>query len=256
VKAPFRLYGHRGAAAHHPENTRRSFRAALEAGADAVETDVRLCRDGRVVVFHDATGARTCRQGARLREVSSAEVCRWDAGGGEPVLRLEELLEELPSVFVNVDVKDCADDAAQAVLDVVRRCGAEDRVGLASFSDLTIRTLRRLGWRGQLGLGPGAVTAIRLLPSSLARWLVPGDAAQIPPSTRGVRLDDPALIERWHRMGLRVDYWTIDDPAEAVRLVRAGADGIVSNDPGAVRRALDAAGLPAGRGGEREVARP
>ena len=231
---PFRLYGHRGAAAHEPENTLRSFRAALRAGADAIETDVRLSADGEVVVFHDANGARTCGQRELLRRSPWASICQWDAGYGERPIRLEDLLEAFPGVFVNVDVKDLSPKAAIRTLEAVRRAGAEDRVGLGSFHVHVAQILRRAGWEGQLSLTIAEVAALRLLPEIAARWMVRGDAVQIPVRGSGFRLDRPSFVHRCHRLGLRVDYWTIDDPVLARSLVEAGADGIVTNDPAAI----------------------
>lgn len=237
---PFRLYGHRGAAAHHPENTLRSFRAAIAAGADALETDVRLTRDGEVVVFHDADGARICGRAERLRDRAWCDLAEWDAGGGERLLRLSDLLEEWPDHFVNVDLKDDAEEAAIRTLEVLRRAGRTEQIGLGSFHRRVARALRRAGFGGQLALAPEEVAAVRLLPLPLAARVVAGTAAQIPARWGGVRLDAPAFVARCHQLGLRVDYWTIDDPAQAAALVAAGADGIVTNDPAAVRAAIGA----------------
>lgn len=240
MEFPFRLYGHRGAAAHEPENTLRSFRAALNAGADAIETDVRLSSDGEVVVFHDANGARTCGRRESLRRSTWASICEWDAGSGERPVRLVDLLDAFPGVFVNVDVKDVFPEAAVRTLEAVRRAGAEDRVGLGSFHVHVAGILRKNGWRGQLSLSITEVVGLRLLPEAAARWLVRGDAVQIPVRSSGFRLDRPAFVDRCHRLGLRVDYWTIDEPERARALVDAGADGIVTNDPAAIARVLKA----------------
>jgi glycerophosphoryl diester phosphodiesterase len=124
---------------------------------------------------------------------------------------------------------------------VVRRQRAEARVGLGSFHTRVARELRRVGWAGQLALAPPEVAALRLLPTFVARPWVQGDAAQIPTHQGRIRLDGPRFVARLHAIGVRVDYWTIDDPAEAVALVKAGADGIVTNDPAAVGAAVRAA---------------
>ncbi|HHO53975.1 MAG TPA: glycerophosphodiester phosphodiesterase [Deltaproteobacteria bacterium] len=236
---PFRLYGHRGAAAHHPENTLRALEAAVQAGADALETDVRLSADGRVVVFHDADGARTCQQPHRLRDRPWAEIATWDAGEGQHPMLLSELLEVFGSLFVNIDVKDDDPEAARRTLEVVQASGRAETVGLGSFHARVARALRGAGWRGQLALTPRGVAAVRLLPLPLAQPLVRGDAVQIPTQRYGIRLDTPRFLSRCHALGLRVDFWTIDDPDEAIALVRAGADGIVTNDPAAIGAALE-----------------
>src|SRR5262249_5081969 len=77
-----RLYAHRGAAAEAPENTLDSFARALAHGADALEMDVHLTRDGVVVVSHDPDGARMCGVGRRFADANWDEIRRWDAGWG------------------------------------------------------------------------------------------------------------------------------------------------------------------------------
>ncbi|MBX2800640.1 MAG: hypothetical protein KTR31_23370 [Myxococcales bacterium] len=216
----------------------RSFAAAFEAGADAIETDVRLSSDGRVVIFHDEDGARTCGRPELLRRTPWDEVRTWDAGEGEHPVLLSDVLETWPDRFVNVDVKDGDPDAALATLQVLRRQERTGAVGLGSFHHAAVRALRRGGWSGQLALSPREVALTRFLPVPASRALVRGSAAQIPTHEGRIRLDAAWFVSRMHRLGLRVDYWTIDDPAEAVRLVQRGADGIVTNDPAAIAAAL------------------
>ena len=238
MRPTFRIYAHRGAAAHHPENTRRSFAAAVEAGADALETDVRMTADGEIVVFHDADGSRTCEQSATLASTVWSDVAQWDAGEGEHPMLLSEMLETWPEHFVNIDIKDDSVAAARATLKVVRAAGRQATVGLGSFHRTVAAAVREEGWTGQMALVPREVAAARLLPSVLSRLALYGNAAQIPTHQGMIRLDGPGFIARCHRLGLRVDYWTIDDPEVAKRLVHAGCDGIVTNDPGLIREAL------------------
>lgn len=234
----FRIYAHRGDAAYHPENTLPAFHSALEKGADALETDVRLTSDGEVVVFHDATGTRMTGQDRAVLACRWEEVRCWRTPDGQPPPLLAELLEAFPDVFVNIDVKDNLPLAAERTLSVVRRAGAAHRVGLGSFHTGVARALRMAGWQGQLALTVPEVAAVRLLPGLVGRLLVRGDAVQIPTHRAGVRLDRRRFVRRCHRLGLRVDYWTIDDPQQAVELVARGADGIVTNDPGAIAQAF------------------
>src|ERR1700689_2026557 len=113
-----RLYAHRGAAVELPENTLPAFRLALELGADAIETDAHLTRDGHVVLSHDPSGERCAGVPRAIRQSTLAEVRAWDMGHafrerhpGAPAERfliptLDELLTQLPGVPLNVDVKD------------------------------------------------------------------------------------------------------------------------------------------------------
>lgn len=257
---PFRLYAHRGASAILPENTLEAFARALSDGADALETDVHVTRDGAVVVHHDRTGHRTAGIARAVAQVTLDEVRRWDAGQGlvlgglrmggrgYRVPTLDALLGAFPDVPVNVDIKAHGRSVAARVIEVVRQCGAEARVTLTSVDDATCRAVRALGYRGPVGLGRLAglfvVAAPRFL---LRRFRPPGQALQIPWKFKGQRFDRPEVVQRARELGLRLDYWTIDDPALAASLVALGADGVMSNDPGRVRGAIDRA-LEAARG--------
>lgn len=242
------LYGHRGAAAERPENTMIAFERALALGVDALEMDVHLTRDDQLVVAHDADAARTT--GARLAwaELELADAQRLDAGWGfvaadgtRPfagqgirVPTFEEVLVAFPHVPINVDLK--GDRAVGVMLELVRRMGAEDRVTLASFQLATALDVRRRGYRGATALSGGEVISLLALPAVLWRQLpLTGTAAQVPTHQGAIRFDRPAFVAKCHSLGLRVDFWTIDDPVVAERLLALGADGIMTNDPAKMR---------------------
>ncbi len=246
---PRLLYAHRGASAELPENTMAAFRRGLERGATAIETDAHFTRDGHLVLSHDPTGARMAGIPTAIRDATLDEVCGWDvgrgfvepsgarpfAGKGHRVPTLEELLVELPGVPLNVDVKERRPGTIDALLLLLRRMGAEDRVRIVSFDARTLAEVRRRGYEGGLGLGFWDVLQSLVMPLAALRWLLrPGDAVQIPTRAAGLDLTRRDRIERWHAVGLRVDYWVINDAAEAKRLLAAGADGIMTDDPGAI----------------------
>ncbi len=245
---PRRLYAHRGASAEQPENTMPAFARALEAGADALEMDVHLTKDGVLIVAHDDTAQRTCGVPLAWRELPLADAQRLDAGwgfvardGSRPfsgkgirVPTFEEVLRAFPSTQINVDLKGEA--AVDAMLELVRRVGAEERVTLASFQLKTLVEVRRRGYHGETSLSQSEVATLLGLPALLWRQLpLTGNAAQVPTRQGPIRFDRPAFVAKCHSLGLRVDYWVIDDRAEAARLLELGADGIMTNDPAAIR---------------------
>lgn len=248
-----RLYAHRGAAAELPENTLPAFRRAVELGADAIETDAWLTRDGQVVLSHDPTGKRLAGDRRAIADCTLEEVWAWDAGRkarhratgerfegrGYRVPTLAEALVELPGVPFNVDVKEHSPRMIAAVLEVVRAAGAEERVLLASFDSATLRAIREAGYVGPTGMGQAEVARLALAPGPLWRAVrVEGKRAQVPLSAWGVKLARRGFVDRCHGKGLAVDFWTVDDPAVALRLVELGADGIMTDDPAAVAPAL------------------
>lgn len=213
------VYAHRGASAELPENTLAAFARALEVGADAIETDAHMTRDGRIVLLHDPH---------RVREQTLEQVRAWKPD----IATLDEALERFPGVVFNVDAKQTDPDMIPALVRCIRAARATDRVRIASFSTRNLERARALGYEGETGLAPNEIARAMFLPRAALRWFrVAGHAAQVPRRARGVRFDTQGAIDRLHALGLRVDFWTINDPDEAKHLFAMGADGVMTDDP-------------------------
>ena len=243
---PRLLYGHRGASAELPENTLPSFSRALERGATAIETDTHLTRDGQLVLAHDEDGRRMAGVSLAIRDATLAEVKAWDvgwgfvdaegkrpfAGRGFRVPTLDEALAEIGDVPFNVDLKARSPALGEQLRAILRRHRAEERVRIASFDLRMTRAIRGRGFIGALGLGIGEVGLLVGLPRAVLRRLLrPGDAAQLPIRAFGVDFASRGTIEKCHDLGLRVDYWVVNDAPTAARLLDLGADGIMTDDP-------------------------
>jgi len=243
------IYAHRGASFELPENTLESFALALSLGADAIETDAHLTRDGRVVLSHDPSGERAAGIPRAIAETTFSEVRSWDVGARFTPRRkgaftagvryriptLEEALEQFPGITFNVDAKQTVPDMIPALLRAICAQKAEARVRIASFSTKNLHRTRALGYTGETGLSPNEVARLMFVPRAALKWMRPrGHAAQVPRRSYGITFASQAAIDRFHMVGLRVDFWTIDDPAEAQRLFALGADGVMTDDPRAL----------------------
>lgn len=236
------LFAHRGSARQHVENTLPAFEEALQLGADVLELDVHMSADGQVVVSHDADGARLAGCANTIRTTPLAELQRWclqqPAGAGNAtgtLATLQELLERFPDAPLNIDIKQEHPDMVPALLALLTRHGATARVLLTSFSARTLWRVKRLGYAGPVGVSQLDAVRVLLGPRRLTQWLgAPGARLQIPTSFGPLDLSTRARIERAHALGLRVDYWVVDDLALAERLLDLGADGIVTGDCGAL----------------------
>lgn len=231
-----------------------AFERAVEIGVDALEMDVQLTRDDRLVVAHDDDCARTTAAQMRWDELDLVDARALDAGwgfvapdGSRPfagrgihVSTFDEILDAFPTMLINVDIK--GERSVGAMLEVLEAKRAVDRVTIASFQTRTSIAVRRRGYAGATALSQGEVATLVSLPALLWRQLpYTGSAAQIPTNRGALRFDRAAFIAKCHSIGLRVDFWTIDDPAEAARLLALGADGIMTNDPAAIRPVIHAA---------------
>ena len=240
------LYAHRGASFELPENTLEAFALALELGADAIETDAHMTRDGFVVLSHDPDGSRMAGVHRSIADATLAEARGWDVGARFVPRRpgafvrgaryrmptLEDALAEFPAVRFNVDAKQLDPDMTPALLRSIARARAADRVRIASFSTTNIRRVRALGYPGETALSPSEIARVMFVPRTALRWLrVEGFAAQVPRRAYGVSFTTQDALDRFHAVGVKVELWTIDDPDEADRLVALGADGVMTNDP-------------------------
>lgn len=228
------IVGHRGAAGLAPENTLASFEAAVAAGADRIEFDVRRTFDGQAVVFHDLTVDRFVAN-ARGRSVSRhslAEMTAIDAGAalGRPgclVPSLEAVLAALAGrVKLNVEVKGSGADgvlAAGLAADAIHAHGLGRDTVLSSFHESVLRHLA-----ARSGDLPRAfIFDERATGDVLGIARATGCAAVHPKST----LVDAAFMARCRDAGLAVRAWTVNDEAEMLRLMDLGVDGIVTDRP-------------------------
>ncbi|WP_245818810.1 glycerophosphodiester phosphodiesterase family protein [Haloechinothrix alba] len=233
------------------ENSLASFRRASAEGYRFIETDVQVTADGVVVVHHDSELDRTTDRSGQVSSLRWAEVSRARIGGIEPVSRLEDVLEELPEVLFNIDVK--IDAAVEPFVRVIERTGAIDRIGAAAFSGRRLARLRRLaGPKLATAMSPWSVHTLwsesRFRAARLGRRIT-GLMAQVPPSYGRFALLDERFVRTAHRSGAEVHAWTINTPLQMRRLLDMGVNGIVTDRPDLLRAVLRERGLwasPAG----------
>ena len=254
--------GHRGACAELPENTLAAFRRALEHGAEGIELDVALSADGVAVVMHDTSVDRTTSGTGDVADLTLEELRALDAGGGEPVPTLDEVLALAAGrAEVNIELK-AADAAAAVAACVARHPGLTWFASSGQWDALTELQALVPGARVYpLTLGVAGIAQLRALAvaagydeatldgeldrfSHLGRGL--DDALEFAArvgaagvSTWGEGLGT-ADVERIHAAGFEAWVWTVNDVDRAEELMRMGVDAICTDIPAGVlaRRAL------------------
>jgi glycerophosphoryl diester phosphodiesterase len=254
------VFGHRGSPVTHAENTVPSFRHAIDVGADGLEMDVHVTRDGFVVVSHDDSGLRATGVDRSICQSTFADVQTWvpqsPTGRDEKtqIPSLEAVLSEFPAVPMSIDIKPRDLRATTRVLEVLRSCRAQANVRLASFHHAVLQRVRALGYEGATGLSRREVAYCTFLPKHLAGALVKGTAAQVPMrwaprwvsdaakvTGRGSHFGDfanAAFLAKAKALGLEVHFWTVNDPQLARSLADLGADALITDDPALLVRAL------------------
>jgi glycerophosphoryl diester phosphodiesterase len=241
LEYPIRL-AHRGSRVLWPENTAEAFQGAVDLGYRYIETDVRITRDGVVVVCHDATLERTTNGTGPVERWDLEDLRRLDAGywfdepNGYPsrgaavrIRTLGEVFEMWPEVHFNIDLK--GPRMEWAVADLIKRHRRESSTLIGSFVDHRIARFRRIA-RGAIAVsaGPSAVVAmwaVSRVGGTMRRRVA---AYQLPFAYKSLPLDRK-YIDAIHRSGAQVHAWTVNEAADMHRMLDLGVDGIVSDRP-------------------------
>jgi glycerophosphoryl diester phosphodiesterase len=233
----FARVGHRGASALAAENTLDALHLAVELGCDMLEFDVLDLVDGTVVLVHELRRSQR-RQGLDALRARTPMLATLDEA-------LAFCAKELPGIGLQVDLKRRG--LERAVVDALRRHGVIERSWVSTFDAGSLRRMAELAPdlprsytlpRDRFGiskrgpLAPLVRAALGSLGASLPRRL-PAllQRSRADAFTLHHSVASPAAIARAHEFGAPVYVWTVDDAALAERLVRAGADGIITNDP-------------------------
>lgn len=258
------VYAHRGGAAFRPENTIASFDYGLSLGADGLEFDVRLSRDGVVVVHHDATLERTTNAAGPLSSLTADELAQVDAahwftpadarrqssgqtrafpyrGQGHGIPRLRQVLSRYPGVPLIIELKTNDPELARLAVEDVRAAKATDRVVLGSFGWRVLRSARRL--EPHIPTGASREEVRLALYRSWVRWPLGKEAYrefQVPERSGPTRIVSRNFIAHAHRAGIAVKVWTVNDPADMRRLLEWGVDALISDRPDLAMTAVNA----------------
>lgn len=234
VNNPY-IIGHRGAGARAPENTFESFRMAERLGADLIECDVHLSADDRIVIIHDETLERTTDGTGRVRDFTLEELKTLDAGNGQPIPTLEELFSWIRSktnLGVAIEIKGNAElypNIARFVAEEIVNHRMLDRSITISFNAALVREVRNIEPRVATGL------LLEEEPADLIRTARAALVTAILPSI-GILTPEMSSLAQEHL--LAVYTWVVNEPNDVWRALSAGVDGIGTDDPEIVARAM------------------
>ena len=227
------LGGHRGNPAEHPENTMKSFRSAIAAGCDLIECDVHLSSDGRLVVIHDHTLDRTTNGKGLVRDHTAAELRKLDAGEGEKIPLLQEVVElALGKVGLVIEIKQLPalyPGLEEKLLNMLRQLGAVSECAVVSFNHAAIHELRKMEPALQLDILEGA------RPMQQARMLREAGADIYSPHWGAA---DPQTVREVHAAGGAVAVWPVDDETAVAWCKWCKPDSIFTNRPKEIGAAL------------------
>jgi glycerophosphoryl diester phosphodiesterase len=243
------VIGHRGAPAYAPENTMASFRKGLECGSDWLECDVHLTQDEHLVVIHDDTLNRTTSGKGKVKKIKLDNLKKLDAGKGEAIPTLKELLSwvisqtHLKLVIEVKSEKKKKSESSKVILEkmdeIFQEFDSFDRAMVISFDHSLIEEIKKLNPRIAVGLlfpfNFKKINEAKLLEKTLkikADGLWPSFKAL----TRSL---PPHFVDHAHQQNLRVFTWTLNKPQEMVRALKMGVDGICTDVPDILRALIN-----------------
>ncbi|CAD5107032.1 glycerophosphodiester phosphodiesterase [Zestomonas carbonaria] len=242
------VIAHRGGRGLWPENSLFAFERASSLDVDMLEMDLRLSRDGELVVIHDKTVDRTTNGNGPVADLDLAELqaldagYRWSADGGESfpyrgqgvrIPTFAEVLERFPEQPKALEIKVPDVGMEERLCDLLTAHGQRDKVIVASFYDRTLQRFRESCPDVATAAGPGSVRLLVALDwIGLGRTLSPSyQVLQIPPSHGDLRVASPSLLRTAHERGLNVQLWTINEQPEMRQLLDMGAHGLITDYP-------------------------
>lgn len=253
LRTGFLAIAHRGGGKLAPEHTLAAYANALQLGADVIECDVHSTKDDALVCIHDATVDRTTNGKGKVRDLMLAELRALDAGyrfsqdGGQSfpargkgmqVPTLQEFLALSPTAGLSIEIKQADPPLAAPVVSALRAAGVVDRTVLVSFLDATMAEARALAPELTTGLALGEMlTFAGLDETTEPSYVPPGKVLQ----ASYTQLDPAQTVARAHRLGMKVQFWTVNQPDDMASLIKLGADGIFTDNPAAL---LDVLGGP------------
>lgn len=226
---------HRGASGFAPENTMAAFKKGIESGADSLELDVRLTKDGLPVICHDAHINRVSDGGKQfIHELTYSELSEYDFGSwfsdeyaGERIALFEDVLKlaEDSSIELNIELKNgplIPDDLEEQVLDLVYKYNMEHRSMYSSFDHKSLQKLYRLDNSVKIGL----IFHINLVDLFDYVDRCGMDVFSIHPNYFYITEE---MIEEAHKRGIKMNAYTLDDAEWAAKYEKMGADGLITN---------------------------
>lgn len=228
------IFAHRGASGYAPENTLEAFRLAMEQGADGIELDVHLTKDGEVVVIHDETIDRTGNGHGNVRDYTLEELKKFSFHNhmekyqGVQIPTLKEALNLVKNsrIKVNIELKTGIywyEGIEEKTMDIVKTMGMEDRVIYSSFNHYSIQKV--------LEQNSDAETAYLFsdVPLNMEKYAKDTGVKGLHPAVYHLKMAD--FLETYMKSGLKVRVWTVNNKEDMKMFIDAGVDAIITNYP-------------------------
>lgn len=222
--------GHKGTAGYAPENTLASFQKALNLSVDMIELDVHKSKSGEIVVIHDNTVDKTTNGSGKVGELTLKELKKLDAGNGERIPTLTEVLDLVDNkIKINIEIKtrDATKGVVKIIEEYVQKNYTYKSFLVSSFDYRNLIKVKLLNFKIPLGV----ITKRKLiLLNLLFAQLVNAYSINILYTSVSKK-----IIKQAHALGLKVFVWTVNEPRDIERMKKLGVDGVFSDYPDRIK---------------------
>lgn len=229
-----KVFAHRGASGYAPENTLEAFALAIEQGADGIELDVHLTKDGQVVVIHDETIDRVSSGKGAVRDYTRKELEQFSfdnhmkAYEGAKIPTLEEVLKLVrpTEVQVNIELKTGIfwyEGIEEKTLDIVRKAGMENRVIYSSFNHYSVQKIRKLDKNAETAYLYSDVIL------DVEKYAEITGVCGLHPAVCHLKMSD--FLERYKKSGRKIRVWTVNDKKDMEEFIKQQVEAVITNYP-------------------------
>ncbi len=220
----FQPFVHRGCGVNLTENTLESFKESVDLGYKYIETDVRLTKDERVIVFHDDNFNRLAKINKKVNCLNIKDIKNIELIKGGTIIELGNLLEEFPKIKFNIDIKD--PKTLTPTIKILDSFNAYSKVCLASFKSPILWRLKKIRPQSCVSMGVFDVLVFKVF----HKIINDVDCIQVPIKWKGINVLTKSLTEIAHLNNLKVHVWTLNSEEQIVKMLNLNVDGIMSDD--------------------------
>lgn len=228
----FQAFVHRGDTKNFRENTIEAFQDAKKLGFQYLETDLRETRDKKIITFHDADFERVCGEKIKVTDIDHTKLNNLNFFKLGYTPTLNELLEEFPDTFFNIDLK--VSKIGRKVLKILKDVKAENRVCIGSFNSRNLDEVHQLNPSILTSMGIRDIVSLKFFKIVNRNSRV----VQIPETWKGLKVLSKNFLNKCKSLGLKVHIWTINDEKNIQRMIDFGVDGIMTDKPDLLKKVL------------------
>ena len=228
----FQAFVHRGNTKNFRENTIEAFQDAKDLGFQYLETDLRETKDKKIITFHDPDFERVCGEKIKVIDIDHTKLNNFNFFKPGYTPTLNELLEEFPDTFFNIDLK--VSKIGRKVLKILKDMKAEDRVCIGSFNSKNLDEVHQLNPTILTSMGIRDIVSLKFFKIVNRNSKV----IQIPETWKGLKVLSKKFLNKCKSLNLKVHIWTINDEKNMQRLIDLGVDGIMTDKPEVLKTIL------------------